>query len=243
VLATNATVGSPHGTYTITVGGASSPNYAITFMDGTLTVTRSLPPPPPPPLVTLTNVQVVTNKKHQVTQIIVSVSGALNAGEADSIATYQLATPGKKGSYTAKGAKVIALKSAQYSAATDEVTLTPTKPFKITKPVQLLIHGTGPSGLQDSLGRLIDGKHDGQAGGDAVAILSRGGVSLAKVARGPAQARRASHPSAVDVLLERGDLIGLRRPGAGARSHRLPMGPSRIGAVALPVRRPRSDLL
>jgi hypothetical protein len=38
-LATPATIASPVGTYAITAGGASSPNYAITFVNGTLTVT------------------------------------------------------------------------------------------------------------------------------------------------------------------------------------------------------------
>jgi sugar lactone lactonase YvrE len=38
VLSTTATLGSPQGRYPITVGGASSPNYTITYVDGTLTV-------------------------------------------------------------------------------------------------------------------------------------------------------------------------------------------------------------
>jgi hypothetical protein len=145
-------------------------------VDGTPTVTAA-------PLVTLTGVQTVTNKKHQVTQIIVSFSGALDAAGADQVATYHLAMPGKKGSYTAKNAKIIALGSALDNASADKVTLTPRKPFALTKPVQLLVYGTGPTGLQDSFGRLIDGNRDGQPGGNAVAILSRRGVSLARVAR------------------------------------------------------------
>lgn len=39
VLATTAAPGSPVGTYPITVSGASSPNYVITFVNGMLTVT------------------------------------------------------------------------------------------------------------------------------------------------------------------------------------------------------------
>jgi hypothetical protein len=37
-LATTATAASPVGTYAITAGGAASPNYTITFVNGTLTV-------------------------------------------------------------------------------------------------------------------------------------------------------------------------------------------------------------
>src|SRR5262249_39225263 len=149
-------------------------NYAITDVNGTLTVVL-------PPLVTMTQVQRVLNKKHQVTRIVVGFSGAVNAGEADSLNSYRLATAGKKGSFTARNAKVIKLKSAVYNPATNAVALTPRKPFSLTKPVQLQVIGVPPSGLQDGLGRLIDGDHNSQPGGNAVAVLSRGGAILSAV--------------------------------------------------------------
>ncbi len=43
-LATSATSASPSGTYPITVGGAASGNYAISYVNGTLTVTTKLLP-------------------------------------------------------------------------------------------------------------------------------------------------------------------------------------------------------
>ena len=138
VLATSASSTSPAGVYPITVGGAASPNYAITFVNGMLTVTQ--------PLVTMTNVQSVANKKRLVTQIILSFSGALDAAEAREIGFYRLATAGKNGSFTAKNAKVIKLKSAVYSGSSNTVALTPTKPFALTKPVQLLVYATGAFG-------------------------------------------------------------------------------------------------
>jgi hypothetical protein len=46
-LATSATSDSPAGTYAITVGGASAPNYAISFLNGTLTVAPFVPPARP----------------------------------------------------------------------------------------------------------------------------------------------------------------------------------------------------
>ena len=58
------------------------------------------------------HVQLVTNKKHLVTQIIVTLSGLVNTTEAQSPATYRLATAGKKNSFDAKNAKLIKLKSA-----------------------------------------------------------------------------------------------------------------------------------
>jgi hypothetical protein len=59
------------------------------------------------------------------------------------------------------------------------VMLMPATPFSLKKPVQLVVYGTGPSGLQDTYGRLIDGNHDGSAGGNAVAVLKRGGATIA----------------------------------------------------------------
>ena len=58
------------------------------------------------------------------------------------------------------------------------VTLTPKTPFTLAKPVQLLVTGTGATGLEDTDGRLIDGDHDGQPGGNAVAILTKKGITI-----------------------------------------------------------------
>jgi hypothetical protein len=145
-----------------------------------------------PPLVTMISVQPVTNQKHEVTRIIVVFSGDLNAGKATSLATYRLAAAGKKGSFTAKNSQVIKLKSAVYNPANDSVTLTVKKAFALRKPVQLLVHG---GLLRDRWGRLIDGNHDGQPGGNAVAVLRRSGVTISAMARavGPLDA------AAVDV--------------------------------------------
>jgi hypothetical protein len=145
-----------------------------------------------PPLVTVLKVSDVVKKK-KVTEIIVTFSGAVNSTEAGSTGVYRLATPGKKGSYTAKNAKVLRLKSANYANGTHTVVLIPKKPFALTKPVQLSINGMATSGLQDSVGRLIDGNHDGQAGGNATAIVSRGGVKTS-----------AANARLIDAALARG---------------------------------------
>ncbi len=139
-------------------------------------------PTPTPPLVSVTNVQFVRNKTHMVTQVTVDFSGAVNVAEANRVGTYRLATPGKKESFTARNAKVVALKSAVYNPTLNEVTLTPKKPFALTKPVQLQVNGVPPSGLQDNLGRFIDSNHDGQAEANAVFVLSRKAVSVSSLA-------------------------------------------------------------
>ncbi len=158
-----------------------------------------------PPLVTVMSVTDKTNKKHLVTQVNVVFSGSVNSTEAQMLTgIYRLATPGKKGSYTAKNAGVIRLKSATYTDSNHTAVLIPKKPFALTKPVQLLIDGLAPSGLQDSIGRLIDGNHDGQAGGNAVAILSRKGVKLSAVELAHPAAAARLEARFVDVLLSGG---------------------------------------
>jgi hypothetical protein len=140
----------------------------------TLSLNNSTPAPTPTPTstspVTVTNVTLMENREHVVTQIIVDYSGPVNSSEADSVATYRLATSGKNGSFTAKNAMVLKLKSAAYDTALDAVTLTPKKAFALTKPVQFVINGQS---LEDSTGQLIDGGNDGQAGSDYVTILQR----------------------------------------------------------------------
>jgi hypothetical protein len=171
-------------------------------------------PPPPPPLVTVASVYLAKlNKKHQVTEIFAQFSGPLRSTLADLTSNYRLATPGKHGSYTAKNAKTIALKAAAYTAngGIDLVALTPRKPFALTKPVQLLINATAPAGLEDSNGRLIDGDHNGVTGGNAVAIIAKKGVTVNGVPSPRTSARAPTdRTSAIDTLLARGDLAGLR---------------------------------
>jgi hypothetical protein len=164
--------------------------------------TEVAPPPPPcppspPPVVTVTRVVEKRNKKHQVTEVDLIVSGQVNSAEARSIPRFRLATRGKKGFYTAENARVIKLKSAVYQASSRTVALTPKKPFVLIKPVQVLITGTPPSGLQDSLGRYIDG------GRNPTAILAKRGVTITSAIELAADARPASEPAAVDAVLDR----------------------------------------
>ena len=52
--------------------------------------------------------------------------------------------------------------------------------------MELVVEGVAPAGLQDSYGRLIDGNHDGTAGGNAVAVIKKPGtVTINALPRGP----------------------------------------------------------
>ena len=159
------------------VGLATGVATGITVIDGAfdgitgktgLRVTR----PVVRAVVSLAGVVPIFNTTHRVTEILVTFSGAVNAGEAQQTGLYRLATAGKHGSFTARNAGIVKLRSAVYNAANDTVTLTPKKALALSKPVQLQINGEPPSGLQDSLGRFIDG------GNDAVAVLAKSGVTI-----------------------------------------------------------------
>ncbi len=82
-------------------------------------------------------------------------SGPVNAAEAQTPTSYRLTLPAEKGSYSAKNARAIKLKSAVFNSANDTVTLIPSKPFAVTRPVQLQVNGPPPAGLQDGSGRSI----------------------------------------------------------------------------------------
>jgi hypothetical protein len=138
----------------------------------------------PAPLVTMTGVRLKTNKDQQVTAVIISLSGPVNSSRAGLVAIYALTTAGKKGSFDAKDAKTLKIKSAVYNAASNTVTLNATKPFTLDKPVQLRISGVGPLVLTDALGRAIDGDRDGKPGGNATALLLKGGRVKLSAPRG-----------------------------------------------------------
>jgi hypothetical protein len=136
------------------------------------------------PLVTVTGVGEVMNKRHLLTQIVVQFSGAVNTVRGDLTGNYRLALPGRQGSYTARTASVIKLKKAVYASSTKAVTLTLRTPLALTrKRLQLLVNGSAPSGLTDNSGRLIDGDHNGTAGGNAIAYLSNAGVTITSIDR------------------------------------------------------------
>ena len=64
-----------------------------------------------------------------MTEILVTFSGAVNVNEAQGLGEYSLVMAGNHGSFTARNAKKIKLRTASYNAATDTVTLIPRKAF------------------------------------------------------------------------------------------------------------------
>jgi hypothetical protein len=161
-VTTPATPLSPAGIYPIVAGGASTPNYTINYTSGVLIVT------PAPVRVLSVSIQATRfgkTKKRQV--IILRFSGSLNAGDAQMVGHYSIATvPNGKQQKT----KPIALSQATYNPANNIVRLMTRKPLMLNPPLKLTIYAAG---LLDMLGRPLDGDHDGRPGGNFTATLTR----------------------------------------------------------------------
>ncbi len=198
-ISTTATAGSPAGTYPITVGGASSSNYQITYVAGTLTITpATVSPTPtptpsptsPPAMLERVSIQKVKSGKHKTTSVIVlQFSEALNAGDAQALGAYGLATVAKS---KKQKSKPVALAGATYNASTFAVTLTPRKALAAGAAMELTVHAAS---LLDATGRPLDN------GVNATAVLSKGGgmiTSAVPLARSSVRVTRA-----IDLVIER----------------------------------------
>jgi plastocyanin len=121
-------------------------------MSGSTSITVTPSPQPPP--ISVTAIRPTQNKRHLVTGITVEFSGSLDASVADELGTYSLTRQGKKGSFDARSARAMKLKSAVYDAALDQVTLKPKKAFSLSAPVRLTIDGIPPVDLKGHIGHL-----------------------------------------------------------------------------------------
>ena len=188
-LSTTASPASPAGTYPITVSGASSPNYTITSVAGTLTVN--------PALATVTSVKVEKLKKGKKTTqvIVVQFSEALNTGAAQNVHNYSLVTVPK--SKKQKG-KAVSLASASYSASALTVTLTTRKALVLNPPLNLTISAAG---LLDALGRPL--------GATYAATLKKVGAPVTPTV--PLVRARALSADVVDAVLGAGFRTAFRQ--------------------------------
>ena len=84
--------------------------------------------------------------------------------------------------------------------------------LNLKKPAELIVNAML---ITDAMGRDLDGNDDGQPGGDYIATLSGGRVSVGGLPSARTGERPATVPAAIDALLARGELIRLiRSPSA-----------------------------
>jgi predicted outer membrane repeat protein len=191
VLHSAAGPSSAPGSYPITVGGASSPNYKITYVPGTLTVILS------PATVESVSVQKIKLSKHKrVQEIILQFSEALDSAAAQSISSYTLATVPKN---KKQKSKPVQISHASYNASAFTVTLRTRKTLALNPPLELTVKAAS---LLDALGRELDGNDSGQSGANFMAVLSKAGTSVTS-ARALARIGGVS-AHAVDAALEAG---------------------------------------
>ncbi|MFI5459893.1 MAG: beta strand repeat-containing protein [Isosphaerales bacterium] len=190
VLHSAASPSSAPGNYTITVGGASSPNYTITYVPGTLTVILA------PATVESVSIQKIKLSKHKTVQgIVLQFSEALDSATAQSISSYTLATVPKN---KKQKSKPVRLSGASYSSSAFTVTLLTRKTLALKPRLELTVKAAS---LLDALGRELDGNDSGQSGANFTAVLSKAGTSVTS-ARPLARIGLSSH--AVDAVLEAG---------------------------------------
>jgi hypothetical protein len=110
----------------------------------------------PTALVTVQGVTPSVSRTGVVTAITIALSGPLDATSAASLVHYRLT----------RGRKTLLLRTAVYDPRALTITLSPRSRFTLAHPARLSV-----SGLVDSLGRAVDANHDGQPGGDVIAVL------------------------------------------------------------------------
>ncbi len=130
-------------------------------------------------------------QKKSATDIIIAFSGDLNSADAEILGNYHLAAPGK-GKKSKTYSKNIVLRSAVFNSTTEQVTLQVSGKLALSPAPELRITAAG---ILDTFGRPLDGNHDGQPGGDYVALVTRGGAQP-QVVRGAATFARRPHPFA-----------------------------------------------
>jgi hypothetical protein len=163
------------GTHVITAQYDGDPNYGASSSSTTVVVTTTGPGPVPvdgPHIVSLQRQGI----HHQPTTLVLTFDAALDPATATDLRNYVLTGP-------APSRAVIPIAWACYDASHHSVTLRPAKRLNVHSwfRYQLTVRGSQAGGVADASGHLLDGTHDGQAGGDVV--LSVRGFGLGASAR------------------------------------------------------------
>ena len=105
----------------------------------------------------------------QPTTLVLEFDQPLDPVPATDVHNYHITGP---------AGRSIAIASAQYDLSTDMVALHPTKRIYLFATYTLTVSGTGPNGLTDTDGRLLDGNDDGKPGGNFKTTITRRNLVL-----------------------------------------------------------------
>jgi uncharacterized repeat protein (TIGR01451 family) len=105
----------------------------------------------------------------QTKALVLAFNQPLNPTKAQILGNYQIVPLGRP-------KRAIRIKAALYNAATQTVTLTLAQRLKPNRRFQLTVVGTGPSGVTDLSGNLLDGQKTGDPGSNFVMVASAANV-------------------------------------------------------------------
>src|SRR5262249_12349442 len=101
-----------------------------------------------------------------IASLTLSFTGPLDPSSALNPANYRLVNLGRGG--------VIPIASVRYNSVTDSVTLVPSWALPSRQYDQIQVIGTGPTGVRDLAGNLLDGAGTRSPGSDYVASFAQG---------------------------------------------------------------------
>ncbi len=148
----------------------------------------------------------------QPTYVVLTFNEPMDPARAQDPANYRIADP--------RG-RAIRIASVQYDPSSNSATIVPASRLNVRWTYRLSVVGTGPRGLADVAGNLLDGQATGQAGSDFEANLDRSilaGPATTTPSSRARSPRPAIHRAALDSLLESG--IRVQKIAASRRAHR-----------------------
>jgi hypothetical protein len=180
------------GTFPVTVtvtdedGGVGTDTVAVTVADLTGPTIRT---PQPPDL------------HLRPARLVLSFSEGLDPARAAVPGNYRLFAAGRDRTLGTRDDVPIRVRAAAYDPTSQTVTLRPSPLLALLRRFRVVVNGTGPQGVADRAGNLLDGDGDGRPGGDYTTIFQRQAI-------GP---RRAMAARASGVTTLGGDPFRLLR--------------------------------
>jgi uncharacterized repeat protein (TIGR01451 family) len=105
------------------------------------------------------------------TTLVLSFNEPLDPPTAQNAGNYQIVSMGRTG-FRSGPDPLIRVKQALYNASTETVTLVPVERLNLHDLFRLTVIGTGPGGVTDASGNLLDGDGSGDPGTNYITIVS-----------------------------------------------------------------------
>jgi len=116
----------------------------------------------------------------QPTRLVLTFNDGLDPASAENMANYKIVDP---------SGRPVAIDSVTFDAALNTVTIRPKTRINIHHTYRLTVLGTGPGGVRDAEGRLLDGANTGVPGSNYVGSLTWNSVMWT-----PAEYKKYVHP-------------------------------------------------